>query len=65
MNIDTLYQKYHVQKLLARFREHIGPNSSMMYRHSKKGVNLDYARPNMNLRSNNKVKDRQRWFSPN
>ena len=53
VDVDLLYGKYGVQRLCLRYREHI---SCFMYRQSKKLGTLDLHRPNINLRSNKKVK---------
>ena len=53
VDIDKLYVKYNVQRLPVRYKEHI---SCFMYRQSKICVNLELSRPNIYLRSNNKVK---------
>ena len=53
VNVDLLYDKYGVQRLCLRHREHV---SCLMYRQSKIPGILDPVRPNINLRSNKKVK---------
>ena len=53
VNVDPLYEKYGIQQLCLRYREHI---SCFMYRQSKKPGVLDATRPPINLRSNKKVK---------
>ena len=55
VDVGLLYGKYGIQSLCLRYREHI---SCFMYRHSKKLAmgTLVLDRPNINLRSNKKVK---------
>ena len=53
VDVDTLYGKYGVQHLCLRYREHI---CCFMYRQSKRWGILDSVRPEINLRSNKKVK---------
>ena len=52
MEVAQLYDKYGIQSLVLRRREH---HSCFMYRLGKKNVNLEIARPAINLRSNSKV----------
>ena len=52
MEVAQLYDKYGIQPLVLCRREH---HSCVMYILSKKNVNLEIARPSINLRSNSKI----------
>ena len=52
MEVAQLYDKYGIRPLVLRRQQH---HSCVMYRLSKKNVNLEIARPAMNLRSNSKI----------
>ena len=57
MEVARLYDKYGIQPLVLRRREH---HSCIMYILSKKNVNLEIARPSINLRSNSKIHFKKR-----
>ena len=57
MEVAQLYDKYGIQPLVLRRREH---HSCVMYILSKKNVNLEIARPSINLRSNSKIHFKKR-----
>ena len=57
MEVAQLYDKYGIQPLVLRRREH---HSCVMYRLGKKNVNLEIARPAINLRRNSKVHFKKR-----
>ena len=52
MEVAQLYEKYGIQPLVLRRWDH---HSCVMYMLSKKNVNLEIARPAINLRSNSKI----------
>ena len=57
MEVAQLYDKYGIQPLVLRRREH---HSCVMYRLGKKNVNLEIARPAINLNRNSKVHFKKR-----
>ena len=57
MEVAQLYDKYGIKPLVLRRREH---HSCVMYMLSKKNVNLEIARPSINLRSNSKIHFKKR-----
>ena len=57
MEVAQLYDKYGIQPLVLCRREH---HSCVMYMLSKKNVNLEIARPSIDLRSNSKIHFKKR-----